>query len=198
MKILTITNLTHSIEIWSLLILNPKQVYFYDFVTQKRAISGVFKEQIDETKSSPSFVLVRSANIGMHGNYTCKVKSEISCSEMDTKLIIINGKTSAINLFFRFHPFLCLRGHHEMHETKPAVSLQPPLSGLFMPSYPVLFTLLLGPHITIWSDLIYSSFSRSLILALLFFLTFIHSILCSITRCLQGERLDYVLRYGSL
>ncbi|XP_074597707.1 uncharacterized protein LOC141852567 [Brevipalpus obovatus] len=69
---------------------DEEQVYFYDLVTNRRVISGVFKEQVDETKSSPSFVLIQRANVHMHGNYTCKVKSEISCSDMDTKLTIIN------------------------------------------------------------------------------------------------------------
>lgn len=68
------------------------QVYFYDLTTtSKPVISGVLKNAVNISNSSASFVYVQKATIEMHGNYTCKIKSEISCNELSAKLIVING-----------------------------------------------------------------------------------------------------------
>lgn len=67
------------------------QVYFYDLTTAKRVISGVLENAVDTSNSSASFVIIRKATIDMHGNYTCKVKSEISCAELSAQLVVING-----------------------------------------------------------------------------------------------------------
>ncbi|XP_053206068.1 uncharacterized protein LOC128390379 [Panonychus citri] len=66
------------------------QVYEHNLETNETQLNGIFKNAVDLIKSSSSSIHVRNATISMHGNYTCKVKSQISCSSQSANLIVIN------------------------------------------------------------------------------------------------------------